>query len=302
MTQAETAAPPLHDDVPYFRSAVNYTATDLGFSPVLVEKDYFCSLALRGLAAETSDLFFKGGTSLAKIHIGAFRISEDLDFSVDIPEIASRKQRSRAVDGMRRALDRVLEGSGFRLARPLAGSNESRQYSARLAYNSRMDGAEREIKVEVGVREPVLTPALNGEVMTLLRDPIDGQPLFPKFRIACLSWNETMAEKFRAALTRVAIRDFFDIQFASRNMRFDRSSPEFLELLRKKLAIEGGGKTDLSVDKRNLLRRQRETDLRPVLRPADFGIFDLEATYDLVREVNGALLPNSGPAPRRTGA
>jgi len=289
MTATETGAPLLHDDVPFFRSAVNYTATDLGFSPVLVEKDYFCSLALRSLALEPSNLFFKGGTSLAKIHIGAFRISEDLDFSADVPETASRRQRSRAVDGMRGALDRVLKGSGFRLARPLAGSNESRQYSARLAYDSRVDGAEREIKVEVGVREPVLTSVLNGEVMTLLRDPIDGQPLFPRFRIACLSWNETMSEKFRAALTRVAIRDFFDVQFATRNIRFDSEAPEFLELLRRKLAIEGGGTVDLSEDKLKVLRRQLETDLRPVLRPSDFAIFDLGTTYELVRAVHAAL-------------
>jgi predicted nucleotidyltransferase component of viral defense system len=279
----------VHEDEAYFRAAVSYTAAEIGFLDVLVEKDYFCSLALQLLASEPSALLFKGGTSLAKIHVGAYRISEDLDFSVSISETASRRERSRAVDGLRRGLERTVDATGLRLARPLQGSNESRQYSARLAYDSRLDGTVREIKLEVGAREPVLTPPIDGEVLTLLRDPIGAQHLFPKFRFPCLSWQETMAEKFRAAMTRVAIRDFFDIKFATRNMLLRPEEPEFLEILRRKLAIEGSAAVDLSEEKRKVLRRQLETDLRPVLRSADFGVFNLNETYARVQETASAL-------------
>ena len=98
-----------------------------------------------------------------------------------------------------------------------------------------------------------------------------------------------MAEKFRAAMTRVAIRDFFDIRFATRNMLFRPTEPEFLNLVRRKLAVAGTDEVDLTEEKRTRLRRQLETDLRPVLRPGDFGVFDLDETYARIREVASAL-------------
>ena len=35
------------------------------------------------------------------------------------------------------------------------------------------------IKIEVGLREPLLTPAKQGEARTLLRNPVSGSPLVP---------------------------------------------------------------------------------------------------------------------------
>jgi predicted nucleotidyltransferase component of viral defense system len=69
------------DDPDLLRQAVDYTARQTGFSPRLIEKDYFCSVVLEYLAARDAELSFKGGTCLAKVHGGFYRLSEDLDFS-----------------------------------------------------------------------------------------------------------------------------------------------------------------------------------------------------------------------------
>jgi predicted nucleotidyltransferase component of viral defense system len=83
------------DDPDLLRQAIEYTARQTGFSLRLIEKDYFCSEVLEYLAARDTELTFKGGTCLAKVHSGFYRLSEDLDFSISTPPSASRKERSR---------------------------------------------------------------------------------------------------------------------------------------------------------------------------------------------------------------
>ena len=75
-----------------FLEALNFTAAHTGFSAQLIEKDYFCTVLLQYLAT-TGVLVFKGGTCLAKVHTGFYRLSEDLDFTIPLPVDANRKQR-----------------------------------------------------------------------------------------------------------------------------------------------------------------------------------------------------------------
>jgi predicted nucleotidyltransferase component of viral defense system len=72
----------LHEDAAFFKAAVTFTSRETGFSPRLVEKDYFCSALLALLARLGDTVFFKGGTCLAKVHAGFYRLSEDLDFVI----------------------------------------------------------------------------------------------------------------------------------------------------------------------------------------------------------------------------
>ena len=72
-----------HEEAPEeLREAIRFTGEETGFAPRLIEKDYFCSVILEALAADDVPLIFKGGTCLAKVHSGFFRLSEDLDFSI----------------------------------------------------------------------------------------------------------------------------------------------------------------------------------------------------------------------------
>ncbi len=81
-----------------FLSAVEYTAGLTGFNPTLIEKDYLCSLVLMYLYQERDfELTFKGGTLLAKVYAGFYRLSEDLDFSFSISPEAKRKERSNKI-------------------------------------------------------------------------------------------------------------------------------------------------------------------------------------------------------------
>ena len=93
--------------------------------------------------------------------------------------------------------------------------------------------------VEVSLREPLLTPAVSAPAKTLLLDPIGGNTLVPAVMVNCISMVEAMAEKFRAALSRkdVAIRDFYDLDYAAHHLGLDPESDQMVGLVRRKLAV-----------------------------------------------------------------
>src|SRR6266513_2516278 len=160
------------EDAALLREAIGYTAAETGFSARLIEKDYFCSVALEHLAGECGSLTFKGGTCLSKIHSGFYRLSEDLDFSIPTAADSTRGDRSRSVEPLRQALARIEERlPGFRLAEPLRGFNNSTQYNAVLSYESLVDGHVERVSIEVGVREPNMIEAAPGAAKTALLNP-----------------------------------------------------------------------------------------------------------------------------------
>ena len=282
----------VHQDPVLFREAVIFTAAETRFAPRLIEKDYFCSVILQHLEAATADLIFRGGTCLAKVHVGFYRLSEDLDFLIPTPVNASRAERSRRIAGFKAdvaALARELPG--LRVTAPLTGANDSSQYAATLGYHSMLGSGEESVTVEVGLREPLLTPSVRDGAQTLLLDPISGTPLVPPLLVTCLSRSEAMAEKLRAALSRreAAVRDFYDVDHAVRRLDFQVRDAKLIELVKKKLAIPGNEPVDVSANRLAALKRQIDSQLKPVLRDRDFAEFDLDRAFATVAEVAATL-------------
>jgi predicted nucleotidyltransferase component of viral defense system len=288
MTGPEPSGTPIHEDADLFREAVNFTAAETSFPPLLVEKDYFCTLLLEYLAAADDGLVFKGGTCLAKVHGDFYRLSEDLDFVVPMPSDAPRATRSARAAGVKRAATALArELPVFRVVRPMTGANSSTQYIATAAYRSRLDGQDGTVKIEVGLREPLFESALTASARTLLLDPVSGQPLLTPRPVRCISRTEAFAEKFRAGLTRrePAIRDFYDLDYAVRRLDLRPQDAALLQLVRRKLAVPGNAAVDVSEDRLAELRRQLDGRLKAVLRPHDFAGFDLERAFQMVTEM-----------------
>lgn len=286
---SEGAALRLHVvDPAFLREAVAFTASETGFAPRLVEKDYFSSVLLRQLAAADAGLVFRGGTCLAKVHTRFYRLSEDLDFLVPTPADASRAERSARARPSRRAVAGIVdEVPGLRVITPLTGANDSRQYAAVIGYETLVGTGPETIKVEVGLRETLLTDAVRGEARTLLLDPVSGAPLVPAVELPCIGRQEALAEKLRAALSRreVAIRDFYDVDHAVRHVDLRPEDEELIELVRKKLAVPGNAPVDVTAARLAALGRQVRGELRPVLRESDFTEFDLERAFAIVADV-----------------
>jgi len=286
MIMSDTEPIAFHEDGALFREALEFSAAKTGFPARLVEKDYYCTLLLQYLTGTDAELVFKGGTCLAKVHASFYRLSEDLDFSIPMPVDASRSQRSTRVQGLKSAIQQTEEElPEVRVRKPMTGSNQSTQYNAVLAYPSALVSEPEAIKIEVGLREPLLSTTLHGEAKTLLLNPVTESQMVPTIVVNSLSWEEAMAEKLRAALTRreVAIRDFYDIYYAISNLDLSIQSPELIELVRAKLAVPGNEEINLSDGRLEILRAQEKSELEPFLRPADFSNFNLDWTFSQIR-------------------
>jgi len=279
---------PYHGEQRRFRAALTRTAIATGFSERLIEKDYYCSLLLKDLQVLFGQgLVFKGGTCLSKVHTEFLRLSEDLDFGISLGPQASRSERRRAVEPTKNHLVTIARRLPyFTVAVPLAGQNNSKQYNGAVTYRSAISGENEPIKVEVSLREEVLLPSELLPAKTLVIDPISEGAAVDAVVVRTLSLNEAYAEKARAALTRrdPAIRDFFDLDKALRMGILHHRAPEFLSLVSRKLALTDDP-VDSSQNRLDILARQIETQLKPVLRSADMDEFSLDRAMAMLREL-----------------
>ncbi|MGO8930489.1 MAG: nucleotidyl transferase AbiEii/AbiGii toxin family protein [Limisphaerales bacterium] len=277
-----------HAQAEMFRDALALTRQRTGFGERLIEKDYFCTVLLEYLASVSEELVFKGGSCLAKVHADFYRLSEDLDFVIPMAADAPRSQRSKKALPLKEALAALPERRPvFRLVEPLVGANNSTQYNAAVGYTSLASGREDTIKIEIGLREPLVLAVSNGPARTLLLDPVSRSALLKPLAVRCISKPEAFAEKFRAALSRreVAPRDFFDLDYAVRKLGLQPEDAELVQLVRQKLAVAGNAPVNVSEGRLGELRQKAEPQLRPVLRPRDFAEFDVPRAFRLVADM-----------------
>ena len=292
MTSKDKQQISLHLDPDFFRAALTYTSEATGFSPLLVEKDYYCSVILSYLFSDKSPLVFKGGTCLSKVHVGFNRLSEDLDFMISIPSDASRTQRRELIHPVKQRMMRLAQSvPGLKLRQDLKGHNNSTQYLATVEYSSALAQTFGTIKVEIALREELLTPPMVPLARTLLQDPFSRKDAISPFSVQAMSLKEAYAEKLRAALTRrtPAIRDFYDIDYAVRNSKLDLNNKEVLKLVSKKLSIPGNEPVDITQVRKAALSSQLTPQLRTVLRQQDFDRFDLERIFPMLIEFSTRL-------------
>ena len=192
------------------RRLVEEIAADLGTAPGLVEKDWHVVRGL-GVIAQLDHggmrPAFSGGTSLSKGWELIKRFSEDIDFKVGEPDAASAGQGRRARTAYRERVLAALTGGGFELlGKPIIG-NESRFFSAALAYGAEFGagaGLRPHIRVEMSFRAPALSPIAR-PVRSLIAIAQRREPEIAAF--PCIDPVETAADKLSALTWRVLARD-----------------------------------------------------------------------------------------------
>jgi len=290
---AEVRFPYPHDTDPdIFREALSYSEGVTGLTASLIEKDYYCSLILHHVFNRETQLVFKGGTCLSKVFADFYRLSEDLDLVIPVAADSPRNQRSSKMDPIKGIFDELPKViPGMSISRAFRGHNESRQYIGYLEYPSALIDKQESIKIEIGIREPILLPSMIRETRTIVVNPFSGGPLLPVFTVQAMELKEAYAEKVRAALTRrePAIRDLFDLFNAVHKMNLDLDASDFLIMVKKKLEIPGNTPVDISVEYKQELVRQLEGQLRPVLRPADFESFDMDKAFEIIVRIAKAV-------------
>ncbi len=263
-----------------FNLAVSHTAEKTGFSVDLIEKDYLCSLLLMYLYSnQECHLIFKGGTLLAKVYADFYRLSEDLDFTIPIPYTATRKQRSNKIKHLKKKFELITESLPlFSIESELRGSNESRQYNMELHYPSIVSPRSGKLFIEIGLREELLEPAMTSGARSLLMDPYSETKKARSVNITGLSRQEAYAEKTRAALCRkkLAIRDFYDLDYAITHNLIDISSGAFTALVKKKIHHETHFHDFTDPEIIKFLKFKIKGELEPTLKRSGIAGFHLE--------------------------
>lgn len=285
----------LHKNKEDFARAINQTAMQTGFLLPLVEKDYYLTLLLSHVQELSPNLVFKGGTCLNKIYFSYYRLSEDLDFSMRLPEYTvTRAIRRKHIQKIKDNIESFASHFDMRIENvESAGRNESKQYVYYFIYQSSVLPVEAQIKFEISLRfNPICLPEEKAVGHTFLH-PFTKQPLFDGGKVNCLTLKEVIAEKLRAGTTRetIAPRDFYDIDFVLRN-GFNLADSDVLNLFKKKLEEDNA---DMALAKYRInlgrtndeikdMRSRIKEELFEVLTPDERKNFDLDVALARINE------------------
>lgn len=216
-------------------------ASEKGFSPTIIAKDYHIVLLLY-LMKNLEGAYFKGGTALQKIFLNHARMSEDIDFTVTseiehkIKEITEKIEETGLFGKITR--DKSVEGFTRLVVR----------------YKDQF-GNEGEIFIDLNKRGKLLLKTENHEIKHFYKNAL------PSFEMNTLAVEEMVAEKIAASISRNAPRDHFDIY-----MIIKAKMPMNLEMAKKKCE---GSNNEFSIikmfNKAQKLKNRWDVDLIPLL-------------------------------------
>ncbi len=272
------------------------TAAKERVQPAAVEKDFYLTRVLWALGQLLGDrLLLKGGTLLSKVDLGFRRLSEDADLVLPGEPSSRVRNNALALNVVRDALRAAVGVIGVQLPFPDGEKFDRGSHRLwRLPYGSAF--GEQAITVEASIR-PTLRPPRRAVLCQLLSAPDLGD-YTPAFCFA-LDEDEARAEKVRAAFTREAIRDFYDLEQLARAGK-DLTSPGFRILVDAKLAelkavplAEQAPSFALNPARRRELEVGLRVQLPAVLR-VDEPAYDLNGTIERFNRLWFATLSGDG--------
>ncbi|HVB01384.1 MAG TPA: nucleotidyl transferase AbiEii/AbiGii toxin family protein [Acidimicrobiales bacterium] len=180
------------------RHAITRRADEDGVGAAVVERDYVLAHIVAQLhrlqLPDGSHLVFKGGTALRLVHIGNYRYSADLDFTLINGSVVA------ATAAMADVLAAALEHTGMPMLELTEGDSPAISYVGPLGA-----GKPRRIKLDLSDSEVVESV----EQRTILPDVWPDLPDEVPFDVYPI--KEITAEKLRCIIQRVQCRDIYDI-------------------------------------------------------------------------------------------
>lgn len=190
----------------------------------------------------------------------------------------SRKKRSELAKPAKELFANLGKKLSLSFSIEIMGRNENSQYNGELEYQSLILGGTGRIKIEIGIREPVLEKK-KLYAKTLVKNAFSQDSLVNDFKIFGLSQNEAYAEKLRAAISRKvpAIRDIFDVEYAlsKKLIVLPDIKPYFIQKFKVQNRIP-----NLTDERKKIFKQQLVSNLRPVLRESDYQQFDFEKAWE----------------------
>lgn len=216
------------------------------FDELMLEKDYYITLFFKELENFKNNwLVFKWWTCLNKIYFWFYRLSEDIDFSVTGSKSIismTKKEKSKRLNEIHEILDICFEKIWFK-------ENRERNINKLWEYRCKHNNAqmmrlyyEKEsifnwkitIQIEISMRKNPFQPKLLN-LQHLFFDEFweDYINWWKNIQVLTYNLNEVISEKLRCTywrlwkdlekniITKVAIRDYFDIYYFIRKYWFE---------------------------------------------------------------------------------
>lgn len=224
------------------RSEILASATDLGLSPDIVEKDYVLGWLLAGINNDErlrNGWVFKGGTCLKKCYFETYRFSEDLDFTVTdsalLEPVPLRELLTKVVAWIYEQTGIVIPADQMRFD-PYDNQRGGHCCEGRIYYNGPLQRARNlpRIKLDLTSDEILVLPPELRPIGHIYTDrPENG------FEARCYTLNEVFAEKVRALGERTRPRDLYDVINLFRNSEHPADAASVSDVLQRKCAYKG---------------------------------------------------------------
>lgn len=193
------------------RAIMEEVAQLRGISEAFVEKDWYVTQVIdlmQGISFGDFTLVFTGGTALSKAHGLIQRFSEDIDFRVLSPSLASRtkSQQSKSLSSFKHAVVGSLQAHFTIEPRQVFARNGNRFFAIELTYPTlfgRLDALRPHLLLELTVSELAL-PALSRPVSSFINEAAKKRPEVAA--IDCIDPVENAADKLSAITWRIPDR------------------------------------------------------------------------------------------------
>ncbi|HHF7367632.1 TPA: nucleotidyl transferase AbiEii/AbiGii toxin family protein [Legionella bozemanae] len=184
------------------------TQVYINLREAVIEKDYYVTQvihALSNLENEYFRLVFCGGTCLAKAHKVVSRMSEDVDFKIQLKQLETRFSKTRLLKELkefRTYIKSKLNLPGLIASEPIV-RNEGQYSRIDLTYPSCFPtnaGLRPHILLEFTLAD-VRQDVVDLSIKTLIEDNLKNTALFSPCSTLCVAIDETAIEKW-VGLTR----------------------------------------------------------------------------------------------------
>ena len=263
---------------------------EFGLAPNIVEKDYMLGWLLAGIShleEFRTSWVFKGGTCLKKCYFETYRFSEDLDFTITVPE---HQNESFLIEAFKRIAGWIYENAGieipsekirFEIIQSKIGriNTEGRiYYKGPLGFG----GAHPRIKLDLTAAELLVLDPVERDIHHPYSDsPING------IKVRSYCFEEIFAEKLRALSERLRPRDLYDVVHLYRYGIKGQNRELILDTLKRKCEFKGISVPSISILESKPERAELESEWEnmlghqvPVLPPFNQYWEELPTVFD----------------------
>ncbi|CAL7961233.1 conserved hypothetical protein [Gammaproteobacteria bacterium] len=190
------------------KELISTTHQHITLREAVIEKDYYVTQVISAISSVENEYFrlvFCGGTCLAKAHKIVKRMSEDVDFKIQIKEtdvIFSRTLLLKELKKFRSHIKSKLTLLGLTIGDPIV-RNEGRYLRIELYYVS-VFHTNKELRSHILLEftlSDIRLPVKNLLIRTLIEDTLENTVIFMPSSTPCISIDETAIEKW-VGLTR----------------------------------------------------------------------------------------------------